>query len=110
MHQAQNITLLSSFRRRNLMNNTRLFCWVVLRAYLFVLFMALGFGSLFAQGVTTSSIAGIVTSDKGEALVAANVIAVHEPTGTRYGATTRDNGQFNMPNLKVDRKSTRLNS
>jgi len=83
------------------MNNTRLFCWVVLRAYLFVLFMALGFGSLFAQGVTTSSIAGIVTSDKGEALVAANVIAVHEPTGTRYGATTRDNGQFNMPNLKV---------
>jgi len=56
---------------------------------------------LAAQGVTTSSVTGIVTNDKGEPLEAANVIAVHAPSGTRYGASTRENGQFNIPNMRV---------
>ncbi len=57
--------------------------------------------ALTAQGVTTSSMTGVVTNDKGEPLEAANVIAVHTPSGTRYGASTRENGQFNMPNMRV---------
>lgn len=83
------------------MNHSAQFRLFVVKAICFMLFVALSAGSLLAQGVTTAAITGIVTTDKGEALVAANVIAIHEPTGTRYGATTRDNGQFNLPNLKV---------
>lgn len=56
---------------------------------------------LYAQGVTTAGMTGIVTSDKGEPLADANVIAVHEPSGRRYGASTRENGQFNIPNMRI---------
>ena len=57
--------------------------------------------SLFAQ-VTTATINGTVLSKSGdEDLVAAAVVATHEPTGTRYGTTTRDNGSYNLPNLRV---------
>jgi hypothetical protein len=58
-------------------------------------------GILSAQGVTTAALSGIVTSDKGDPLVGANAIAVHKPSGTRYGASTRENGQFNIPNMRV---------
>lgn len=58
-------------------------------------------GSVLAQGVTTAALTGIVTSDKGEALPGANVVVVHEPTGTRYGASVRVSGQFNIPNMKI---------
>lgn len=58
-------------------------------------------GHLHAQGVTTASVTGIVTSDKGEAIVGANVVALHEPSGTRYGGITRATGQFNIPNMRV---------
>ncbi|HEV8537832.1 MAG TPA: carboxypeptidase regulatory-like domain-containing protein, partial [Bacteroidota bacterium] len=54
-----------------------------------------------SQGVTTASMTGIVTSDKGEALVGVNVVAVHSPTGTRYGAPTRSNGQYTIYNMKI---------
>ena len=57
--------------------------------------------SLFAQGVTTAGLNGIVTDDKGEALPGANVVAVHEPTGTHYGAAARTSGAFNLPNMKI---------
>ncbi|MCH9029789.1 MAG: carboxypeptidase regulatory-like domain-containing protein [Bacteroidetes bacterium] len=56
---------------------------------------------IFAQGVTTASINGIVQDAEGNPLPGANVIAIHEPTGTQYGASTRDNGLFNLPNLKI---------
>ncbi len=54
-----------------------------------------------AQGVTTAAINGVVLSDKGEPLVGASVLALHVPTGTRYGVSTRATGQFNIPNMKV---------
>ena len=57
--------------------------------------------TLFAQGVTTSSMSGIVTDVQGNPLIGANVVAVHNPSGTRYGASTRDNGQFNIPNMRI---------
>ena len=58
-------------------------------------------GSLAAQGVTTASMSGIVTDVNGNPLVGADVVAVHEPSGTRYGASTRDNGQFNIQNMRI---------
>jgi len=55
----------------------------------------------FAQGVTTSAINGKVTSKTGEALPGVNVKAVHTASGTLYGTSTREDGRFNLPNLRV---------
>ena len=54
-----------------------------------------------AQGITTSSISGIVLTSDGEELAGANVIAIHTPTGTKYGAATTANGEFRIPNMRV---------
>jgi outer membrane receptor protein involved in Fe transport len=57
--------------------------------------------SAFSQGVTTAALNGKVTSKNGEALQGANVVALHVPSGTRYGASTRQDGHFNVPNMRV---------
>ena len=54
----------------------------------------------YAQ-VTTSSISGVVTDSKGEGLIGATVKATHTPTGTIYGTTTRNGGEFTIPNMRV---------
>ncbi|HWP83077.1 MAG TPA: carboxypeptidase regulatory-like domain-containing protein [Bacteroidota bacterium] len=54
-----------------------------------------------SQGVTTGSLTGLVTDEKGEALPGANVIAVHEPSGTQYGTAVRTGGLFDIPNMRV---------
>lgn len=58
-------------------------------------------GNLFAQGVTRAGMNGLVTDDKGEPLPGANVIAVHEPSGTQYGTAVRTGGAFNLLNLRI---------
>ena len=68
----------------------------VLFPLLFVLFSY----SVQAQ-VTTASIAGIITDESGNGLPGATVAAIHLPTGTPYGVTTRAEGQFNLPNLRI---------
>lgn len=57
--------------------------------------------SINAQGVTTAAVSGVIASVKGESLPGANILLVHEPTGTQYGASTRDNGLYNILNVKV---------
>ncbi|MCX7929376.1 MAG: carboxypeptidase regulatory-like domain-containing protein [Chlorobi bacterium] len=54
-----------------------------------------------AQGVTTATIYGTIRSQQDEALAGATVVARHEPSGTVYGATTRNNGQYTIPGLRV---------
>lgn len=56
---------------------------------------------ILCQGVTTASLSGIVQNADGNPLPGANVIAIHLPSGTSYGASTRDNGLFNLPNLRI---------
>jgi len=55
----------------------------------------------FGQGVTTASIGGKVTDEKGEALPGATILAVHVPTGTRYGNTADFDGYFRISNMRV---------
>ncbi|MCJ7552450.1 MAG: carboxypeptidase regulatory-like domain-containing protein, partial [Ignavibacteriaceae bacterium] len=57
--------------------------------------------AMYAQGVTTSSLNGIVLDTEGNPLPNANVIAIHVPSGTQYGASTRSNGQYNIQNMKI---------
>ncbi|HEY3430436.1 MAG TPA: TonB-dependent receptor, partial [Cyclobacteriaceae bacterium] len=54
-----------------------------------------------AQGVTTSSVSGQVLDEAGEALPGASIVAVHNPTGTQYGTSSRADGRFNLPNLRI---------
>ena len=44
---------------------------------------------------------GVVQDSDGNPLPGANVIAEHTPSGTQYGASTRENGLFNLPNLRI---------
>jgi outer membrane receptor for ferrienterochelin and colicin len=66
-----------------------------------LIFMAAGAWSVLAQGVTTSSISGTVTDKNGGALPGATVLAIHVPSGSQYGTTTRADGRFNILNAQV---------
>jgi len=57
--------------------------------------------NVYSQGVTTSSMRGKVTNANGQPLFAANVVAVHTPTGTQYGTIALNDGGFNIPNMRV---------
>ena len=71
-------------------------------SFLFVaVLLFLNSQNIFAQGVTTAAISGIITDQNGDALPSATVMAVHEPTGTQYGTTTLLNGRFNILGLRV---------
>ena len=53
--------------------------------------------------ITTSSMAGKVTLDdaNGEEVIGATVIAVHEPSGTRYTAVTNTSGRFTIQGMRT---------
>ena len=58
-------------------------------------------GLVFAQGLTTASVSGLVTDSKGAPLPGANVVALHVPSGTVSGAATRTDGNFNISSIRV---------
>jgi len=69
-----------------------------------ILFMAICLllpAVVLAQGITTASMNGTVKDQKGEPLVGANVVAVHEPSGSTFGAASRNDGRFNIPGVRV---------
>jgi hypothetical protein len=70
---------------------------------LLLLFILFNIGALgaFAQGVTTSSINGKVIDDANEPLSGANVVAVHTPSGTTYGAISDFDGFFRIVNMRT---------
>ncbi len=53
-----------------------------------------------AQG-TTSALTGVVRDADGVTLIGANVVAVHEPSGTRFGGITRADGRYDLRGLRV---------
>lgn len=56
---------------------------------------------VFGQGVTTGQIPGIVVDTQKQPVAGASVIAIHEPSGTTYETTTRADGRFAIPNMRV---------
>ena len=53
------------------------------------------------QGVTSATIRGTVVDENDEPLPGVNVVAVHQPSGSRYGTSTSPNGQFTIANVRV---------
>lgn len=68
---------------------------------LFVVVFLMMAASTFAQGVTTSAINGRVLDSNGEPLPGANIVALHQPSGTQYGAMTDFDGFYRIANMRV---------
>ncbi len=51
--------------------------------------------------MTTSNIKGLILDENSVPLPGANVVAIHTPTGTKFGAATNIDGRFNLLNLRV---------
>ena len=54
-----------------------------------------------AQGVTTSSMTGIVLDAQQQAVPGATITAVHEPSGTTYTTVSNLEGRFFIPGMRV---------
>lgn len=70
-----------------------------LRAFftLMLILMAVGVN---AQ-VTTSSMSGKVVDEQNEPVIGATVYAVHEPSGTSYGAVTNIDGRYTIQGMRT---------
>ncbi|TVR14495.1 MAG: TonB-dependent receptor, partial [Balneolaceae bacterium] len=66
-----------------------------------MLVLALGYGQTVQAQVTTSSLTGVVVDETGETLPGASVVAVHVPSGTTYGTSTRADGSYRISNMRV---------
>ncbi|MDP3442577.1 MAG: carboxypeptidase-like regulatory domain-containing protein, partial [Ignavibacteria bacterium] len=66
-----------------------------------LLFFAVMFSTQLTYSQTTASLNGKVSDQKGDALPGANIIAVHQPSGTQYGTTSREDGGYNLVGLRV---------
>src|SRR5262245_54147170 len=58
-------------------------------------------GSANAQGVTTGFLVGRVIDQAQQPVGGASVIAIHLPSGTSYETTTRTDGKFSIPGMRV---------
>jgi hypothetical protein len=65
------------------------------------LVVCLAAGSAAAQGVTTGSMAGVVSDAQGAVVPGATVTAIHEPSGTSYEAVTQADGRFAILGMRV---------
>ena len=69
-----------------------------MRSFLVVV-MLLITATMSAQ-VTTASMSGKVTA-QDEPIIGATIVAIHEPSGTRYGTVTNVSGQFNLQGMRT---------
>ncbi|NBC87568.1 MAG: hypothetical protein GVY25_15385 [Bacteroidetes bacterium] len=67
---------------------------------LICLLLVLPAAPVFGQS-TTASITGTVVDDTGELIPGANVVAIHQPTGTQYGTATNAQGRYSILNMRV---------
>ena len=69
-----------------------------MRSFLVVAMLMLT--TLVNAQVTTASMSGKVTA-QNEAVIGATVLAIHEPSGTRYGTITNVDGLFSIQGMQV---------
>jgi hypothetical protein len=65
---------------------------------LMVVITLLSFGASAQE--TTSEIQGLVSDGKA-GLAGVTIVATHQPTGTKYTTSSRADGRYNLPNLKI---------
>jgi hypothetical protein len=65
---------------------------------LMVVITLLSFGASAQE--TTSEIQGLVSDGKA-GLAGVTIVATHQPTGTKYTTSSRTDGRYNLPNLKI---------
>jgi len=70
------------------------------KLYLFAFLALAGCFASFSQ-VTTSNIRGLIQDDQNQPLLGANVVAIHTPTGSKYGGTSNFDGWYNLMNMRV---------
>lgn len=51
--------------------------------------------------VTTSSMSGKVVDQSNEAIIGATIQAIHEPSGTHYGAITNVDGRYSIQGMRA---------
>jgi len=70
------------------------------KRFLFFLFTCFLLSLSAIAQVTTSSISGKVESE-GEPVIGAYVVALHTPSGTKYGAVTNNKGRYSIQGMRV---------
>ena len=70
----------------------------MLKRILFMLAVTFVSVGAFSQ-VTTSSITGVVLSEKNEPLAGATITVTHVPSGSKYTTVSQASGQFSFPNV-----------
>lgn len=71
------------------------------KTFTIAVFLWLSCTCFLSAQVTTASIQGNITDNSGEPLIGATVVATHVPSGSKYGTTTREDGGFTLPNLRI---------
>ena len=81
----------------NIISKVRLQAWLRPAVIMMMVLLAIGAN---AQ-ITTSSLSGQVTEKGGEPIIGASVVALHQPSGTRYSAVTNINGRYSIQGMRV---------
>lgn len=72
---------------------------IMLKRILFLAIISIVAASTTRAQVTTSSITGVILSEKNEPLAGATIVATHVPTGSKYTTTSQTSGRFSFPNI-----------
>jgi hypothetical protein len=68
-------------------------------AYFFALLLCIRFPAQAQE--TNGTLSGKITGDKNEPLIGVTVLAIHEPSGTKYGIATGTDGRYYLPGLRI---------
>ena len=68
--------------------------------FLWIIFVFFWFGRIEAQ-ITTATVRGKVTGIRHEPIIGATVIAIHIPSGTRYGGVTNIEGRYALQGMRA---------
>ena len=72
-----------------------------LSRYFIAFLVCLAPSVISAQGTTTATLVGTVTDSNSEVITGANIVAVHTPSGTMFGASSDINGNYRISGLRV---------